>query len=88
MLDPQKKAEIIEKYRVNDKDTGSAEVQIAVLTERIKQLTRHMTDNGHDYHSKRSLLKLVGQRRHLLAYLEKTDVDRYKALIAKLGLRK
>jgi small subunit ribosomal protein S15 len=88
MLDPQKKAEIIEKYRVNDKDTGSAEVQIAVLTERIKQLTRHMTDNGHDYHSKRSLLKLVGQRRHLLAYLEKTDVNRYKALIAKLGLRK
>ena len=88
MFDPQKKAEIIEKYRVNDKDTGSAEVQIAVLTERIKQLTRHMTDNGHDYHSKRSLLKLVGQRRHLLAYLEKTDVNRYKALIAKLGLRK
>ena len=88
MLDPQKKAEIIEKYRINENDTGSAEVQIAVLTERILQLTRHMSENGHDYHSKRSLLKLVGQRRHLLAYLNKTDVNRYKTLIAKLGLRK
>ena len=88
MLDPQVKSGIVQQYRTHESDTGSTEVQVAILTERIKQLTRHMTDNGHDFHSKRSLLKLVGQRRRLLAYLNRTDVDGYKKLIKDLGLRK
>ena len=88
MLDLQKKTEIIQKNALHDGDTGSTEVQIALLTERIKQLTHHMTTFGHDYHSKRSLLRLVGQRRRLLAYLNKEDVNRYKKLVKALGLRK
>ena len=88
MLDLQTKSSIIEQYRSHEGDTGSTEVQVAILTERIKQLTRHMAANGHDYHSKRSLLKLVGQRRRLLAYLNRTDVESYKKLIKSLGLRK
>ena len=87
-MEKQEKASIIEKYRVHDGDTGSAEVQIAVLTERINQLTGHMVANRHDFHTKRSLLKLIGQRRRLLVYLNKQDVSRYKNLIKSLGLRK
>ena len=88
MLDPQFKIGIVKQYRSHEGDTGSTGVQVAILTERIKQLTRHMTASGHDFHSKRSLLKLVGQRRRLLAYLNRTDVEGYKKLIKSLGLRK
>jgi small subunit ribosomal protein S15 len=88
LLDPQLKNGIVQQYRTHEGDTGSTEVQVAVLTERIKQLTRHMTANGHDFHSKRSLLKLVGQRRRLLSYLNRTDVEGYRKLIKGLGLRK
>jgi small subunit ribosomal protein S15 len=87
-LDKEKKASIIDNYKVHEGDTGSTEVQIAVLTERIKQLTSHMATNGHDFHTKRSLLKLIGQRRRLLIYLNQQDVGRYKKLIKSLGLRK
>ena len=82
------KTKIIEKYRINDKDTGSAEVQIAILTEEIKELTEHLKVHKHDYHSRRGLLKKVGQRRNMLGYLAKTDVTRYRKLIKELGLRK
>ncbi|MCL2150031.1 MAG: 30S ribosomal protein S15 [Dehalococcoidia bacterium] len=88
MLESQVKSGIVQQYRLHESDTGSTEVQVAILTERIKQLTRHMAANGHDFHSKRSLLKLVGQRRRLLAYLNRTDVESYKKLIKSLGLRK
>jgi small subunit ribosomal protein S15 len=87
-LDSQTKANIINEFKLHEGDTGSTEVQIAVLTARIKQLTRHMTDNKHDNHTKRSLLTLIGQRRRLLPYLKKEDVNRYKSLIERLGLRK
>jgi small subunit ribosomal protein S15 len=87
-LEKQKKAAIIDKYKAHEGDTGSTEVQIAVLTERINQLTGHMAANSHDFHTKRSLLKLIGQRRRLLVYLNKEDVSRYKKLIKSLGLRK
>jgi small subunit ribosomal protein S15 len=87
-LDKEKKADIMNKFKQSDGDTGSTEVQIALLTERINQLTEHMAANRHDYHSQRGLLKLVGKRRRLLAYLSREDVGRYRKLIAKLGLRK
>ena len=87
-MDKEKKADIISKFGINKGDTGSAEVQIALLTERINQLTGHMAANRHDYHTQRGLLKLVGQRRRLLAYLSKQDIGRYSKLIARLGLRK
>jgi len=87
-LDKEKKADIISKYKLRKGDTGSTEVQVAVLTERINQLTGHMSANRHDYHSQRGLLKLVGQRKRLLAYLSKQDVGRYHKLITRLGLRK
>lgn len=87
-MEQQKKASIIDKYKVHEGDTGSTEVQVAVLTERINQLTGHMAANSHDFHTKRSLLKLIGQRRRLLAYLSRQDVSRYKKLIKSLGLRK
>ncbi len=87
-MEKQKKASVIEQYRTHEGDTGSTEVQIAVLTERIKQLTGHMAANKHDFHTKRSLLKLIGQRRRLLVYLNRQDVSRYKKLIKSLGLRK
>ncbi len=87
-MDKGKKTDIIKKFESHKGDTGSTEVQVAVLTERINQLTSHMADNRHDYHTQRSLLKLVGQRRRLLAYLSREDVKRYHSLIAKLGLRK
>ena len=87
-MDKEKKTEIITKFRLSEEDTGSTEVQIALLTERINELTGHMAANRHDYHTQRGLLKLVGQRRRLLAYLNREDVGRYRSLIAKLGLRK
>jgi len=87
-LDKEKKSEIISKFGLKKKDTGSTEVQVALLTERINQLTEHMMANRHDYHSQRGLLKLVGQRRRLLTYLSREDADRYRKLITKLGLRK
>jgi small subunit ribosomal protein S15 len=87
-LDKEKKSELIGKFGLGKKDTGSTEVQVAVLTERINQLTEHMMANRHDYHSQRGLVKLVGQRRRLLAYLSREDTKRYRSLINKLGLRK
>ena len=87
-LKADKKLELIKKYGINDKDTGSAEVQIALLTEEINTLTEHLKVNIHDFHSKRGLLKKVGRRRRLLEYLKRTDVNRYRETIKKLGLRK
>jgi len=87
-LDKEEKTQIIEKYAQHEGDTGSTEVQVAVLTERIKQLTGHMVANKHDYHTQRGLLKLVGKRRRLLAYLMNENVSRYRSLIKELGLRK
>jgi small subunit ribosomal protein S15 len=82
------KTSLIETYRVNEKDSGSTEIQVAIITDRISQLTRHMATAKHDFSSQRGLLMLVGQRRRLLKYLSKEDVDRYHKLIGKLGLRK
>ena len=82
------KTSIIETYRVHETDTGSPEVQIAMLTERINQLTEHLKMHKKDHHSRRGLLKMVGQRRGLLDYLKKTDIESYRALIEKLGIRK
>jgi small subunit ribosomal protein S15 len=87
-LDKAKKQEIITTHQARENDTGSTEVQVALLTERIRQLTTHMAAHRHDYHTQRGLLKLVGQRRRLLAYLSREDVGRYNQLIKKLGLRK
>ena len=87
-MDKEKKQDIINKYELHKGDTGSTEVQVSLLTERINELTRHMMANRHDYHSQRGLLKLVSQRRRLLAYLSKEDVRRYHSLITRLGLRK
>ena len=87
-MDKGEKTDIINKFELHEGDTGSTEVHVALLTERINQLTGHMAANRHDYSSQRGLLKLVGQRRRLLTYLSKQDVDRYHSLIAKLGLRK
>ena len=87
-MDKEKKTEIISEFKSRKGDTGSTEVQVALLTERINRLTEHMTANRHDYHTQRGLLKLVGQRRRLLAYLSREDVDRYRSLITRLGLRK
>ena len=88
MISKEKKAEIIKTYGRTPEDTGSPEVQIAILTERIRELTEHLKVNKKDHHSRRGLLKMVGQRRGLLAYLKKTDLEGYRALIAKLGIRK
>ncbi len=87
-MDKEEKTDIITKFAQKEGDTGSTEVQVALLTERINQLTGHMVANRHDYSSQRGLLKLVGQRRRLLAYLSKQDVGRYNKLITELGLRK
>jgi len=87
-LDKEKKMDIINEFELHKGDTGSTEVQIALLTDRINQLTGHMAANRHDYSTQRSLLKLVGHRRRLLAYLSKEDVARYRSLITRLGLRK
>ena len=88
MISKEKKQAIIEEYARSAGDTGSPEVQIAILTARIKEITEHMKANPKDFHSNRGLLKLVGQRRGLLDYLKKKDIERYRALIEKLGLRK
>ena len=88
MISAEKKTEIIRKYARSEQDTGSPEVQVAVLTERIQELTEHMKKNPKDFHSNRGLLKMVGKRRGLLDYLKKKDIERYRALIADLGLRK
>ena len=88
MISKEKKQAVIAEYARSEGDTGSPEVQIAVLTARIQELTEHMKNNPKDFHSNRGLLKLVGQRRGLLAYLKNTDIERYRALIEKLGLRK
>ena len=87
-LTKERKEEIVKKYARNEKDTGSAEVQIAILTAEINDLTEHLKEHKHDFHSRRGLLKKVGQRRSMLQYLLKTDVTRYRTLIQSLGLRK
>ena len=87
-MDKERKSDIINNFQKREGDTGSTEVQVALLTERINQLTQHMLANRHDYHTQRGLLKLVGQRRRLLAYLSREDASRYNSLIRKLGLRK
>ena len=84
----ERKQEIISTYRRDDIDTGSSEVQIALLTERITELTEHLKVHTHDNHSRRGLLKMVGKRRNLLNYLAKTDIQRYRDIVEKLGLRK
>ncbi len=87
-LTPDRKQQIIEEYRLHDKDTGSPEVQIALLSERINYLTEHFKRHHKDHASRRGLLKLVGQRRRLLEYLKNKDIERYRALIQRLGIRK
>lgn len=84
----QQKNEIINQYKTHEKDTGSSEVQIALLTERIKHLTEHFKVHQKDFHSRRGLLKLVGQRRRLLNYLEKKDLEKYRSIVKSLGLRR
>ena len=88
MITTEKKAEIIKEYQTKEGDTGSPEVQIAILTKRINDLTEHLKIHQKDHHSRRGLLKMVGHRRNLLNYLQKTDIERYRAIVAKLGLRK
>ena len=88
MISKELKAQIIAEYARTEGDTGSPEVQIAILTERIKELTEHLKNNHKDHHSRRGLLKMVGQRRALLDYLKKSDINRYRAIIEKLGIRK
>ncbi len=87
-MDKNRKQEIIQEYALHEGDTGSPEVQIALLTERIKDLTEHLKVHKHDHHSRRGLLKMVGERKSLLNYLRKEDIERYRDLIARLGLRK
>ncbi|MBW2038654.1 MAG: 30S ribosomal protein S15 [Deltaproteobacteria bacterium] len=88
VLDAERKKEVIEQFRLHDKDTGSSEVQIALLTERINYLTRHFKMHKKDHHSRRGLLKLVSLRRSLLDYLKRQDVASYRSLIERLGIRK
>ncbi len=87
-LNPTAKQEIIEKYKLHEHDTGSPEVQIAILSEKISDLTEHLKIHTKDHHSRRGLLKMVGKRRNLLKYLRNEDVERYRSLIAKIGLRR
>ena len=87
-MDKADKQAVIEEYRTHDKDTGSTESQVAVLTARITELTQHLRENKHDESTRRGLLKLVGRRRRLLKYLNSEDVGRYRTLIARLGLRR
>ncbi len=87
-LQRAQKDQIIQQFQMHSGDTGSPEVQVALLTERINQLTEHLKANTHDHHSRRGLLKLVGRRRRLLAYLRRKDVERYREIISRLGLRK
>lgn len=87
-LSTEKKAEILKTYGLHETDTGSPEAQVALLTERINNLTEHLKDHQHDHHSRRGLLLLVGRRRGLLKYLRENNVERYRDLIARLGLRR
>ena len=87
-LDAATKQRIISEYATGEADTGSPEVQVAMLTQRIKDLTEHLKEHKHDHHSRRGLLILVGQRRRLLQYLQRTDISRYRSLIERLGLRR
>lgn len=87
-MTPEQKTAIIKKYQLSENDTGSPEVQIALLTERINHLNEHLKEFKKDHHSRRGLLKMVGKRRGLLDYLMKKDIERYRAIIVKLGLRK
>lgn len=82
------KNQLIEEYKTHDGDTGSAEVQIALLTKRINDLTEHLKVHKNDHHSRRGLLKMVGHRRNLLSYLQKIDIERYRSIISRLGIRK
>ncbi|AJD54201.1 small subunit ribosomal protein S15 [Thalassospira sp. MBR-102] len=84
----ERKAELIKEYAQKDGDTGSPEVQVAILTERIKNLTEHMKEHNHDFHSRRGLLMMVGQRRRLLKYLQRKDQSRYETVIERLGIRR
>ncbi len=84
----ENKEQLMQDYATHDGDTGSPEVQVAVLTTRIRHLTEHMREHKHDFHSRRGLLQMVGQRRRLLKYLQKKDVERYRMLIGRLGLRR
>ncbi|RXT15163.1 30S ribosomal protein S15 [Ammoniphilus sp. CFH 90114] len=87
-LTQERKQQLIEEYRVHESDTGSPEVQVAILTEKINYLNGHLREHKKDHHSRRGLLKMVGQRRNLLTYLKNSDVTRYRDLINKLGLRR
>jgi small subunit ribosomal protein S15 len=87
-LDKADKQAVIEEYRLHENDTGSTETQVAVLTSRITELTQHLRSNNHDESTRRGLLKMVGRRRRLLRYLNSEDVNRYRAIIARLGLRR
>ena len=87
-LDPAVKQQIIKEYATHEGDTGSPEVQVALLTERIRELTEHARQHPHDHHSRRGLLLLVGRRRRLLKYVAKVDINRYRSLIERLGLRR
>ena len=87
-LTTERKREIVSRFGKSDGDTGSTEVQVALLTERINELTEHLRTHRKDHHSRRGLLMLVGRRRRLLRYLERSDVDRYRAVVAELGLRR
>ncbi len=88
MIAKEKKQAIMEKYARTPGDTGSPEVQVAVLTARIQELTEHLKENPKDHHSRRGMLKMIGKRRNLLAYLKEIDIERYRSLIERLGLRK
>ena len=88
MLLKEEKSKVIAEYATHEGDTGSPEVQIAILTKRINDLTEHLKTHKKDHHSRRGLLKMVGQRRNLLNYLTKSDIERYRSIIAKLGIRK
>ena len=88
MMLPEEKTAIMQQYATHEGDTGSPEVQIAVLTKRINDLTQHLKDHPKDHHSRRGLLNMVGHRRNLLNYLTKKDINRYRAIVEKLGLRK
>jgi ribosomal protein S15, bacterial/organelle len=88
MLTKEKKQDVVEEYATHQTDTGSPEVQVALLTAKISELSAHLRMHKHDYHSQRGLLKMVGQRRRQLAYLNKKDVQRYRTVLARLGLRK
>ena len=88
MIQKEKKTQVILENATHEGDTGSPEVQVAILTERINQLTEHLKEHSHDNHSRRGLYKMIGKRRSLLNYLMKKDIERYRAIIAKLGIRK